>query len=293
MAIVENLLHFFTPRHTNNHRPAALSFSAISVYVMFLLVFQIALTLAAKYNPDILGYATNISVNDLLRISNEKRMEAGVPVLALNNKLSDAARRKAADMFASQYWAHTSPEGRDPWSFVTSSGYSYLYAGENLARDFAESRGVVEAWMNSATHKENLVNPKYKEVGFAVVDGKYGSYETTLVVQMFGTPAQGAPTVEAPPVAQKPLEPVLEINPAPQVLPAVVNPVPVRKTDTFGLTKSVSMALTFMLMAVLALDALLIYRRRVIRVSGHSLAHLMVLFVLLVVLNLINRGVVL
>lgn len=200
MRLLDNVLHFFTPRHTNNHRAAALSFSAISVYVAFLLVFQIALTLVSKYNPEILGYATNISIPDLLKDTNLKRMEAGDTPLVLNDKLTDAARQKAADMFANQYWAHNSPAGRDPWSFITASGYSYLYAGENLARDFADSNGVVTAWMNSPTHRENLLNPKYKEVGFAVVNGKYGSYETTLVVQMFGTRTAGTPTVDAPPL---------------------------------------------------------------------------------------------
>lgn len=92
-------------------------------------------------------------------------------------------------------------------------------------------------------------------------------------------------------------EPVVDSQPipAPQILPAEVVPVaPVfKKTDTFGLTKSVSMALAVMLMLVLVLDAFLVYHRKTIRVSGHNLAHLMILFVLLVVLNLINRGVIL
>ena len=195
MKIVDNFLHFFTPRHTNNHRPAALSFSAISVYVGFLLIFQIGLNLSAKFNPEILGFATNITVSDLIKYTNEKRMENGISTLTLNESLSTAAKNKADDMFANQYWAHNSPTGRDPWGFITSAGYQYLFAGENLARDFSDSNGVVKAWMNSATHRENLMNGKYKEVGFAVVNNKYGDYETTLVVQMFGIRAAGAPSV--------------------------------------------------------------------------------------------------
>ncbi len=285
--IINLILHFFTPRHTNNHRPVAISFSAITTYIVFLLVFQIGLTLTAKLNPEILGYATNISVSDLLRLSNEKRMENGAEILTYNDKLANAAAAKAADMFAAQYWAHTSPTGRDPWSFIINAGYSYLYAGENLARDFADSKGVVEAWMKSPTHRENLLNDRYKEVGFAAVNGKYGTYETTLVIQMFGTPPSGTPTVEAP---VKPLN-TIPIYSTPSGM--VLNVQTTNKTDYFGLTKAVSLALTVMLMVALAIDAILIYRRRTVRVSGHNLAHLMILLVLFIVLNLVSRGVIL
>ncbi|MEK7127378.1 MAG: CAP domain-containing protein [Patescibacteria group bacterium] len=285
--IINLILHFFTPRHTNNHRPVAISFSAITTYIVFLLVFQIGLTLTAKLNPEILGYATNISVSDLLRLSNEKRMENGAEILTYNDKLANAAAAKAADMFAAQYWAHTSPTGRDPWSFIINAGYSYLYAGENLARDFADSKGVVEAWMKSPTHRENLLNDRYKEVGFAAVNGKYGTYETTLVIQMFGTPPSGTPTVEVP---VKPLN-TIPIYSTPSGM--VLNVQTTNKTDYFGLTKAVSLALTVMLMVALAIDAILIYRRRTVRVSGHNLAHLMILLVLFIVLNLVSRGVIL
>lgn len=288
MKVVELILHFFTPRHTNNHRPVALSFSAISTYVCFLLIFQIGLAVVARYSPEILGYATNISVSDLLKFSNEKRMESDAGTLTFNEKLAEAAAAKAEDMFTNQYWAHTSPTGKDPWSFIINAGYSYLYAGENLARDFADSRAVVEAWMNSPTHRENLINNRYKEVGFAIRNGKYGNYETTLVVQMFGTPPSGEPTVEAP------IKPSLNSVPV-QSSPSgmVLKVETIKKTDQFGLTKAISLALTLMLMVVLAVDAILVYRRQTVRVSGHSFAHLMILLVLLIVLNLVSRGVIL
>ncbi|MDO8515023.1 MAG: CAP domain-containing protein [bacterium] len=286
MKAVELILHFFTPRHTNNHRPVALSFSAISTYICFLLIFQIGLAFTARFNPEILGYATNITVSDLLKFSNEKRRENGTGTLTFNEKLAVAAEAKAADMFSNQYWAHTSPAGRDPWSFIINAGYSYLYAGENLARDFADSKGVVEAWMNSPTHRENLLNSRYKEVGFAIANNKYGTYETTLVVQMFGTPPSGTPTVEAPVLSEK----TIYSTPSGMVLNIETTN---KKTDYFGLTKAISLALTLMLVVVLAVDAILVYRRQTVRVSGHNLAHMMILLVLLVVLNLVSRGVIL
>ncbi|MBI4099620.1 hypothetical protein HY440_01290 [Candidatus Microgenomates bacterium] len=303
MRTIEGFLHFFTPRHTNNHKARALHPSSLSIYIGLLLVFQIILTGVSHFQPQILGYASNISVADLLFQTNSKRAAAGVGTLALNGQLNAAAAAKATDMFANQYWAHTSPAGRDPWSFITGAGYSYLFAGENLARDFGDSSAVVSAWMNSATHRENLLNPRYKDIGFAIVNGKYGNHETTLVVQEFGARAGAAPSVAAPQIAP--------VAPPPVASPPAEQPKPVTATppgeilnletpkfsppkfDPFTLTRNVSFGLIAMLMAVLVVDGILVYKRRIVRLSGHNLAHLLMLLAVLAALNLIGRGVIL
>ncbi len=298
MRFIESFLHFFTPRHTNNHRAKALHNSTLSVYIALLLVFQIALTVVSRWQPQILGYASNITVSDLLLLTNQRRSAAGVGQVQLDNQLSAAAGAKAADMFANQYWAHTSPSGRDPWSFITGAGYSYLFAGENLARDFGDSSGVVSAWMNSATHRDNLLNPRYHDIGFAVVNGKYGNHETTLVVQMFGTRPGGVPTVQAqekaPPVpVASPSAPVVATPPG-EILNLNVPPTPLlAKFNPFTVTKNISLALVAMLAVVFVVDGILVSRRRIFRLSGHNLAHLLMLLAVLAALNLIGRGVIL
>lgn len=297
MRLFEPLLHFFTPRHTNNHKAKALHVSSVTTYIALLLIFQIVLTGLVKFNPGVLGYASNITVIDLLKDTNEKRAEAGLPALVLNNQLSTAAGAKAENMFAEQYWAHTSPSGLDPWHFITNSGYNYLFAGENLARDFGDSKSVVDAWMNSPSHKENLLNSRYQDIGFAVVNGKYNGYETTLVVQMFGAKAAGTATVEenvqpVQPVAKAPVasETGKQASPAGMVLntKSLVPP-----TDIFNLTKMVSMGLTGILLGVLVIDSILVYKRKTVRLSGHNFAHLLFLLALLAVLNLVGRGIIL
>lgn len=300
MGVLEHFLHFFTPRHTNNHRAKALHSSTLSIYIGLLLVFQIGLTVVSRWQPQILGYASNISVSDLFSMTNQRRSAAGVGQVQLDGKLSAAAAAKAADMFANQYWAHTSPSGRDPWSFITAAGYSYLFAGENLARDFGDSGGVVSAWMNSPTHRDNLLNSRYRDVGFAVVNGKYGNHETTLVVQMFGTRPGGVPTVQAqekaPAVApvQKPVAPApAPSTPTGEILNLNVPTPPVAKFNPFSLTKNVSLGLVSMLMVVLVVDGILVARRRIFRLSGHNLAHLLMLLAVLAALNLIGRGIIL
>lgn len=290
MGIIEKFLHFFTPRHTNNHRAKALHSSSLSIYIVLLLVFQIAITALTRFEPQILGYVSNITVTDLLSDTNNKRVAAGSSPLILNDQLSAAAVAKGADMFANQYWAHTSPGGRDPWSFIIAAGYNYLFAGENLARDFGDSKSVVDAWMNSPTHRDNLLNPRYKEIGFAVVNGKYGNHETTLVVQMFGTRPGAAPTVEAP---AKPSAPTPSTPSGGQILNLQTPPSPPAKFNPFSLTKNISLALIVALMAVFVIDGILVYRRRVVRLSGHNLAHLLMLLAVLAALNLIGRGVIL
>lgn len=278
MKIIENFLHIFTPHHTNNHRARILHPISLANIITVFLVFQIVLSAFAHLNPGVLGYASNISISELLKYTNEQRTE---PVV-LNGKLSQAAQAKAEDMLTNQYWAHTSPEGRDPWTFVTASGYSYLFAGENLARDFADSKAVVDAWMKSPSHRENLLNSRYKDVGFAVVNGKYNGYETTLVVQMFGTKAVGEPTVdETPPVTQT--EVLSNETPPPLSKP---------KIDVFSLTKNISTVLIVTLLGVLVIDAALVYKRKIVRLSGHNFAHVLFLLAVLVFMNLLGRGLI-
>jgi hypothetical protein len=91
-------------------------------------------------------------------------------------------------MFQNNYWSHVSPSGKSPWEFFKESGYNYSVAGENLAKDFGDSSSVVSAWMNSPTHKANIINNKYKEIGIGVVDGVLNGMKTTLVVQHFASP---------------------------------------------------------------------------------------------------------
>jgi hypothetical protein len=96
---------------------------------------------------------------------------------------------KAQDMADKQYFAHTSPEGLNPWHWFEQAGYEYEYAGENLAVDFTDSSDVARAWMNSPTHRENLLKKEYVDVGFAVVSGELNGKKTTLVVALYGAPA--------------------------------------------------------------------------------------------------------
>jgi len=126
----------------------------------------------------------------LFELTNQSRTEQGIEKLTVNQNLTLAANNKARDMFKYSYFAHTSPQGITPWHWIRQAGYSYQYAGENLAMDFVTTEGMYKALIASATHRRNILNPHYKEIGIAVLSGNFEGRRTTIVVQMFGSPFQ-------------------------------------------------------------------------------------------------------
>lgn len=133
--------------------------------------------------------ASGITETNIFNLTNSQRASNGMGGLGWNYKLASAARAKAQDMIDKDYFSHTSPDGRTPWSFITSAGYNYIYAGENLAMNFSTSEETVNAWMNSGGHRANILSGNFTELGVGVVSGEYQGYQTTVVVQMFGAQA--------------------------------------------------------------------------------------------------------
>lgn len=140
----------------------------------------------------VLGDEASVSVPTLLAGTNREREKASLAPLTLDTRLSDAAYLKAKDMLAKQYWAHTSPDGTQPWQWFAETNYNYSYAGENLARNFTSSQTVVNAWMSSPAHRDNIMKSEYKDVGFATVDGTMNGRPVSLVVALYGAPAQNS-----------------------------------------------------------------------------------------------------
>lgn len=311
-------VHYFLPHESNNFRPKTLHFSALVFYIVLFLLLQFSFRVLKLTRPDILGYATDINVEKLLNLTNLRRAEAGLQPVSLNNQLSDAALAKANDMFSKNYWAHNAPDGTTPWVFISQAGYQYLYAGENLARDFNDSESVVSAWIASPSHKENILKKEYQEIGFAVVNNRLGGEETTLVVQMFGarqpsTVAGAQKPVTISPQAAKtqtplPASPEVIPSPSPTETPMAIisqNIPPMTLSalrvagvsrhplvNFFATSKNLASLLTGGLLLILASDGLLIWRRRIVRVSGHNLAHLIFLGALLGALWVTSQGVI-
>lgn len=125
---------------------------------------------------------------EVIAQTNEARKNMGLTELKENSVLDNAAYQKLQDMIGSQYFAHFSPSGISPWHWIESGNYNYSYAGENLAIGFLSAKNVTEAWLNSPSHRANLLNSKYTEIGVAVAPAKIQNDEGILVVQLFATP---------------------------------------------------------------------------------------------------------
>ncbi|KKR50257.1 MAG: hypothetical protein UU81_C0009G0006 [Microgenomates group bacterium GW2011_GWC1_41_8] len=291
-AITATITHLFTPHHTNNHRPRILHPEMLVAIAAVVFVLHTTMQITAQSYPLILGYATNISVEDLLFYTNQERLNHGLNSLQLNTALSRAAEKKAVDMFEDNYWAHTAPDGATPWDFIVTEGYSYSYAGENLARDFSDSKGVVVAWMNSSSHRDNLLRGEYQEIGFAVVNGSLDGNETTLVVQMFGTPQIRRPIItnasisDTNEVAMQVPTPIVSSN---TLSRAVKKPV----IDQASMQRNVGYTIMGVLGTVLIVDSFLIWKRKTVRIAGHNLAHFIFIVSLIGFVILSSRGSIL
>ena len=120
---------------------------------------------------------------DVIRLTNERRTEAGLPALKPAFDLSDEAAIRAEEV--SRVFSHTRPDGQ-PFHTVLEDG-SYETAGENLQAGAATPEEVVEAWMNSPSHRENILSDAYTELGVGyiyVADSRYHHYW----VQIFRKP---------------------------------------------------------------------------------------------------------
>jgi len=192
MSAISTIRHIGLPGYSNNFKARVLQVEGLLVVTLFIFLLQSLMNFSLAARIGVLGYAANISVDEVISLTNQKRLESGLEELAYSSALAEAAKAKGEDMLNKDYWAHVAPDGTEPWDFFLDFGYKYRYAGENLARDFSNPTNVVEAWMASSSHKENLLSPKYDEIGVAVVEGDLSGADTTIIVQLFGNRSSSA-----------------------------------------------------------------------------------------------------
>jgi len=190
--------------------PRFLQSNVLLYCLVLLLAVKIAVTLVTINIPQNIFFA-DITKFALENFINQSRKAIGEPALVVSQKLNQAAQLKAENMVQNQYFSHTSPTGITPWYWFSQVGYSYKYAGENLAIGFFDSKEVYDAWLNSPSHRANILNPKYTEVGTAILGG-FGPNNSIVVVQEFGSqlPAKQTAVNSAPkPTATKPAAPAI------------------------------------------------------------------------------------
>ncbi|HOY56253.1 MAG TPA: CAP domain-containing protein [bacterium] len=185
--IIQKIHLFFIPHQKNGYKPHALRHQTLWLYSFLLLAAKAGVLLVMFFVYPSPAEFSTITANRIVELTNKARVEYNLPVLKMSDVLNQAAQKKAQDMILNDYFAHNSPQGINPWHWFKEVGYNYTYAGENLAMNFVDAENALQAWLDSPSHRENLLGKNYEDIGVAVVLGKINGQETTLVVQLFGT----------------------------------------------------------------------------------------------------------
>jgi hypothetical protein len=189
---------YFIPHKGNNHTPHLLRASGI-VGLLVIVVGAFALTLGHTVllkNGNLAAVLSPV----LIDLTNADRQANNLLPLRSNAVLAEAAKLKAEDMASKGYFAHNSPQGLSPWYWFAKVGYTFIYAGENLAINFDESTDVEKAWMDSPGHRANILNQHFTEIGIATKSGTYQGSPAIFVTQMFGTPLAYQKTTQPTPL---------------------------------------------------------------------------------------------
>ncbi len=190
MKNIRRFLHrYFIPHKGNNHKPHLLrQEKAVVIFALLFLVEATFLSYVFGFIPQ--GFFGADVVSAVLRdLANSERAVSGTHLLALNPLLSKAAQMKADDMAARSYFSHNDPAGKEPWHWLEEAGYSYSYAGENLAINYFDSLDVQKAWMESTEHRANILKKNYTDMGIGVAHGTFESKPAVFIVQFFGAQA--------------------------------------------------------------------------------------------------------
>jgi uncharacterized protein YkwD len=194
----QKLRNFFIPSLQNQLRPYSLRYSTLAFVIAFSVIMEILffayVDVAFRQNSMLGNIITSIQTtvadnfpNVVIQQVNAQRINNGETPLAINGELMLAAKLKAEDMAKKGYFSHQGPDGSMAWNWMDKVGYNYSYAGENLAINFFDAQDVVDAWMQSPSHRENILNKDFAEVGVAAVNGVYNGSKTVFLVQIFGT----------------------------------------------------------------------------------------------------------
>lgn len=184
------LLRHVVPHKENAYTPHLIEHHALLGYSVILVFLKVLLLVVAIILPSASVYSSAISMSNIAALTNASREALGIPPLSVSETLNEAATKKAQDMLQNAYFAHTSPFGVTPWSWFRDVGYAYEVAGENLAVHFSSAEDVHAGWLASPSHKKNILDPRFTEIGIGIARGEFESYDTTFVVELFAAPKE-------------------------------------------------------------------------------------------------------
>jgi len=152
---------------------------------------------ALAYCDDVITWSAGWTdfENQVLTLVNQKRAAGAtcggvykppVPALTLDTRLRCASRKHSKDMAINNFFSHTGSNGSTFTQRITSAGYTYSYAGENIGAGYSTPSAAVTGWMNSSGHCNNIMNPNYKHLGVGYYYRSSGSTYAHYWTQDFG-----------------------------------------------------------------------------------------------------------
>lgn len=304
--ISKKLAQFLVPHEHNNHHPYLIRHESLFAVTFIILAVQF-FSFSTLTSAHVLGYGSDVNKDSLITLTNQERTSRGLGTLKENSALDQSATLKGQDMFAKDYWAHFAPDGTSPWFFFKQVTYNYTWAGENLARDFSTSAGVIAGWMASQGHRDNMLNPNFKDIGISVQNGTLQGEQTTLVVEHLGqtndlttsatsgssgskastTKATGAKLEESYPIAENKSSQPTTSTDVTKVKESIASAVTGGfNINTFWQSLGLGQKTTVVLLAILfflfVFDSVILFRKNKVHNHSQSLLHASVLAVLII-----------
>ncbi len=221
----------FAPQKTT---PSPIKKRVLAFLIVFLGIITVVKSVVISTMPT---EASDLSLENILQAVNRERELRNILTLNTDGRLAAAAQYKASDMINRNYFSHTDPEGNYIWGKIESLGYTpYSRLGENLAIEFYNTESLVDAWMNSPTHRANLLQEGFRDQGVGLSYGSTGQYHSAIA-NTFGALVYVKPT-PPPPVVTPPLPtpapsgigtPTASVGAAPTPKPSPPPPAPLKK----------------------------------------------------------------
>lgn len=103
---------------------------------------------------------------ELLKLHNQERAKAKRGALRMSSQLNAAAQKYAEYLYKTHKFSHTAKGTLS--SRIRAEGYRFRAAGENIAKGYGSPSAVVKGWMRSSGHRGNILNRRYRDVGFGI-----------------------------------------------------------------------------------------------------------------------------
>jgi uncharacterized protein YkwD len=111
------------------------------------------------------------------RLCGATTFSAAVPV-TWNDDIAEAAYKHSADMATNHYFSHTGSDGSSPATRISQEGYHWSALGENIAYGYPTVEDVIQGWLGSEGHCQNIMSPTFTEIGAAIAGNTNASYWT-------------------------------------------------------------------------------------------------------------------